>query len=409
MKNKKNKIKNKNKFSLFEKFVDILFVKKYRMDFLDIILFGVVVCLMSCFFTALIIKTQYKNNIKFNSTVETSALDKLVDVYNEIVNKYYEEIDEAELVQTGIDAMVKHLEDKYSIYVDTNNLADQLNSTYDGIGVVTIENVVTEVYKDSSAYRAGVKAGDVIIGINDKKIDKTNYKNISVYLRENDGTNELKINRGNEEMSFVVTIEKITIPTVTFKEYELNNNLIGYVSITSMAKNTNEEFREALIELEKKELNGLIIDLRSNTGGYIESAYNIASIFIDKGKTIYSLKDREHEKKYLDETTENRNYKVVVLVNKATASSAEILASSLQISYGAELVGYTTYGKGKVQTIKYYDNTALKYTSSEWYCADGNSIDGKGIEPDYKVENIIKDNVLEDLQFDKALSLFENK
>lgn len=405
--NKKKNRKNKKKNNFLDKVINIFFTKRYQVDFLDIVLFGVIVCVMSCFFTNLIIRVRLNENIKFNSIIGEKASDKLISVYNEIVNKYYEEIDEESLVQAGIDGMIKHLEDKYSIYIDTDNIVDQLDSTYDGIGVVTIENVVSEVYKDSSAYRAGVKSGDIIIGVNDKDISKDNYQELGTLLRENNGENKLKVKRNEEELVFDVVIEKITIPTVTYNQYKLENKRVGYIKISSMAKNTFEEFREALIELEKEELYGLIVDVRNNNGGYIDSAYNIASIFIDKRKNIYTLKSRNNEKTYVDETKEVRDYKVVVLINKSTASSAEILASSLKISYGAELVGYSTFGKGKVQTIKYFDDTALKYTSSEWLCADGTSIEGKGIEPDYKVENEIKDNVLIDLQFDKALSLFK--
>lgn len=407
MKKKKRKNRRKKEQKYIDKVINSLFTKRYRMDFLDIMLFGVIVCLISCFFTSLIINVKYNKSIKFNSVIGDSASDKFIEVYNEIVNKYYEEIDEEELVQSAIDGMVDHLEDKYSIYVNTDGLVDQLDSTYDGIGVVTIENVVNEVYKNSSADKAGIKVGDVIIGVNDKVIDKKNYQELGTLLRENNGENKLKVLRGEEELVFDVIISKITIPTVIMDEFDLDGKTIGYIDVSSMAKNTYEEFREALIELEKKELKGLIIDLRNNNGGYINSAYNIASIFIEKGKSIYTLKSKDSEKKFVDETKESKKYKIVVLINKSTASSAEILASALKMSYGAELVGYSTFGKGKVQTIKYFDDTALKYTSSEWLCADGSSIDGKGIEPDYKIENEIKDNMLIDLQFDKALSLFK--
>ena len=407
MKKKKRKNRRKKEQKYIDKVINSLFTKRYHMDFLDIMLFGVIVCLISCFFTSLIINVKYNKSIKFNSVIGDSASDKFIEVYNEIVNKYYEEIDEEELVQSAIDGMVDHLEDKYSIYVNTDGLVDQLDSTYDGIGVVTIENVVNEVYKNSSADKAGIKVGDVIIGVNDKVIDKKNYQELGTLLRENNGENKLKVLRGEEELVFDVIISKITIPTVIMDEFDLDGKTIGYIDVSSMAKNTYEEFREALIELEKKELKGLIIDLRNNNGGYINSAYNIASIFIEKGKSIYTLKSKDSEKKFVDETKESKKYKIVVLINKSTASSAEILASALKMSYGAELVGYSTFGKGKVQTIKYFDDTALKYTSSEWLCADGSSIDGKGIEPDYKIENEIKDNMLIDLQFDKALSLFK--
>ena len=119
------------------------------------------------------------------------------------------------------------------------------------------------------------------------------------------------------------------------------------------------------------------------------------------------MKHKEDEETIKDNTDAHKGYKVVVLVNKSTASSAEILAASLKDSYGAVIVGNTTYGKGSVQTVKYYESTAIKYTSALWYRPNGESVDGVGINPDYEVDNKIVDNVLEDKQFDKALQLFK--
>ena len=115
---------------------------------------------------------------------------------------------------------------------------------------------------------------------------------------------------------------------------------------------------------------------------------------------------KEHYQTLLDETEKVKSYKVVVLVNKSTASSAEILAAALKDSYGADIVGNQTYGKGSVQTVKYYEDTAIKYTSAIWLRPNGESVDGVGITPDYDVSNVIKNNALEDKQFDKALQLF---
>ena len=408
---KKKEIKSffKKRLSVFKSFFVKIFSKNFNFDVFDILIIIVASCSMAALVTGFVIRYRLEEKIKFNSVVTGDALDEFISVYNEVVNKYYEEVDKEELVDAAIDGMVEHLEDKYSIYVsnDDNSLSNELDSTYQGIGIVTIENVVYDVYKESSAYREGIKAGDIIVSVNGTPINKDNYQELSELLKENDGTNVLGVLRGNEELSFKVSIETITIPTVSAEVKDYVGKKIGYVDIDSFSKNTFEEFQNEMIKLEKEKINGLIIDLRNNNGGYIDSAVNIANVLLKEKSKIYTLVTKDKEEDIFDDTENCKEYKVVVLVNKSTASSAEILASALKDSYGASLVGNLTYGKGKVQTVKYYENTALKYTSAMWLRANGESVDGVGIEPDFVVDNVIKNNVLEDKQFDKALQLFK--
>lgn len=413
---KKRTIKDKKKQSFINKFFikvkDFfykLFSKSFKFDFIDILIIIVVISLVSSLATGFIIKLQNDKNVKFNSVIKDSELDKFISVYNEIVDKYYEEVDEDELVNAGIDGMLNHLEDKYSIYIENkdSSFSNDLDSTYEGIGIATIENVVYDVYEDSSAYREGIKKGDIIVSVNGYSINNKNYKELNKKLKENDGTNEIGILRGDEELAFKVTIETIVVPTVSSKVYEVKGKKIGYIDIDSFSKNTFEEFQEERVELEKAKIEGLIIDLRNNSGGYINSASNIANVFLKKDKKIYSLVYKDKSEDVVDNTDESLEYKVVVLVNNSTASSAEILTGALKDSYGALVVGNQTYGKGTVQTVKYYDDTAIKYTSAIWKRPNGESVDEVGIKPDYEVDNVIKNNILEDKQFDRALQLFK--
>ena len=413
---KKRTIKNKKKQNFINKFFikvkDFfykLFSKSFKFDFIDILIIIVVISLVSSLATGFIIKLQNDKNVKFNSVIKDSELDKFISVYNEIVDKYYEEVDEDELVNAGIDGMLNHLEDKYSIYIENkdSSFSNDLDSTYEGIGIATIENVVYDVYEGSSAYREGIKKGDIIVSVNGYSINNKNYKELNKKLKENDGTNEIGILRGDEELAFKVTIETIVVPTVSSKVYEVKGKKIGYIDIDSFSKNTFEEFQEERVELEKAKIEGLIIDLRNNSGGYINSASNIANVFLKKDKKIYSLVYKDKSEDVVDKTDESLDYKVVVLVNNSTASSAEILTGALKDSYGALVVGNQTYGKGTVQTVKYYDDTAIKYTSAIWKRPNGESVDEVGIKPDYEVDNVIKNNILEDKQFDRALQLFK--
>ena len=385
-----------------------IFNKSFKLDAIDILIIIVIVCGLSSLGTGFIVKHQYEKDTKVNSTIKTDDLDKFISIYNEVINKYYEEVDSKGLVDSAIDGMLDHLEDKYSIYIENDTVInEELDSTYEGIGIVTIENVVHNVYEGSSAYREGVKAGDIIVSVNGYSINKENYHELSKKLKENDGTNEIGVLRGKEELAFKVTVETIVIPTVTSKTYNVHKKNIAYIDIDSFARNTYEEFQNKMIELNKKDIDGMIIDLRNNSGGYVKSASDIANVFLEKGKVIYSLKHKEDDETIKDNTDECKDYKIIVLVNKSTASSAEILASSLKDSYGATIVGNTTYGKGSVQTVKYYEDTAIKYTSALWYRPNGETVDGVGIKPDYEVDNRIVDNGLEDKQFDKALQLFK--
>ena len=379
---------------------------QYNVGVLDILLLVVVVCVVASCATGYIMNKEFEQNIKINSVVSENGLDKFISVYNEVVTKYYEEVDSDELIDAGIKGMISHLKDKYAIYVDEDVISDDLDSSYEGIGVVTVENVVYEVYEDSSAYREGIKVGDVIVSVNGYPINKDNYQELSDKLKENDGVNEVGILRGEEELSFKVTIETIVIPTVSSKIYDSKNGKVGYIDIDSFAKNTYDEFENELKLLEKENISGLIIDLRNNSGGYVQSAFAIATEFIEKSKVVYSLKSKDEIENVLDDNEKSLDYKVVVIVNKSTASSAEILTAALKDSYGATIVGSRTYGKGSVQTIKYYEDTAVKYTSAIWLRPNGESVDGVGIVPDYEIYNSIKNNVLEDKQFDKALQLF---
>ena len=167
-----------------------------------------------------------------------------------------------------------------------------------------------------------------------------------------------------------------------------NGDKIGYLQISKFNETAYEQFNQKLNKIEATGINSLIIDLRGNTGGFLSAATNISELFLKKGEVIYSLNEQSGTKVTYDETEESRNYKVFVLVNESSASASEILAAALQDSYGALLVGTTTYGKGKVQkTNKMSDGTMYKYTSAKWLTPKGECIDGVGLKPDIEISN----------------------
>ena len=328
-----------------------------------------------------------------------------------IKNNYVDYVSDDTLVNGAYDGMIKSLNDEHSHYIDDkyglDNFVGDLTGVQHGVGI-EIKNtedkkvVIESVYDDSPAMKVGLLKGDIIVLVDDVKVENLTAAEVAQKVRGSRGEKvKIGVLRGKESLKFEVVREDIVVNTVKTKEVDD----LGYIKITTFTENTTKQFEKALNEF--KEKRGLIIDLRDNTGGYLTSAKDITSLFLEKGKLLYSLQNKDEIKEVKDDTKEYRDYPIVVLVNSSTASAAEILASSLKDSYGATIVGNITFGKGKVQNLMYYGDTMVKYTSAKWLRPNGECVDGIGIEPDY-IENIaVKNNIIYDNQLDKAISLLE--
>ena len=402
---KKNK-KKKNKKNRKKKMVN----GKFSMDILDLLIIIVITVIVSSVFTGLILNFQYKGTLSYlkNDKVTSEYITGFMDIYTEVVNNFYEEVDQEGMINSAIDGMLDFLEDNYSIHLDkeeTDQLSETLDGKYKGIGILAYGTTVVEVYKNSPAEKAGLKSDDVILEVNGKKVDNSNSQLITEYM-VNDKENKIKVKRGNEELFFSIKTDDVYLSSTTHNVIESKGNKIGYISLSSFTLNSAADFQESLIEIEKDaNIDSLIIDLRSNSGGYLNSAANIAKIFLKKDKIIYSLDNKDGIVTYKDDTKQSMDIEVVVLVNQNSASASEVLAGALKDSYGATLVGMTTFGKGTVQTTKKYGDTMIKYTSAKWLRPNGECIDEIGIKPDYEVEIQMKDNTLYDKQLDKAIDL----
>lgn len=402
-KNKKEVVESKKNF----------FDKKFHMDILDVMIVIVITAIASCVLTGVILNVQFrKMNPSYNIDLSSNEnIKEFLDVYSEVVNNYYEEIDEKGMIAAGIDGMMKFLGDNYSIYMNSkaaDSLNESLENSYEGIGVVSSYNVVYKVYEGTPAYEAGIKENDVIIKVNGVDISEENFEQISILIQNNDDVNEIVVKRGEEELTFKVKKATVSVPVVSSRVIEFDKTKIGYISLSSFSTHSHDEFAEALIDLEKNDIESLIIDLRDNTGGYLTSARNIASIFLEKGKVIYSLENKDKTETVKDETNESRKYKIVVLVNGSTASASEVVTAALKDSYGATIVGKKTFGKGKVQNTSSYGNgSMIKYTSAKWLRPNGECIDEVGIEPDYDINLEYSGNLVYDKQLDKAIELLK--
>lgn len=384
---------------------------KFSLDILDLLIIVVGVAIVSCVFTGFILNYQYQKNYNFvdSSVVSDAKVKEFLETYSEIVDNFYEEVDKDAMIEAALEGMLNFLEDNYSIYLDkneTDSLSESLDGAYEGIGIVAMGNMVYQVYKDSPAEKVGIKANDEIININGTEITMENYEKIADLLYK-DKENEVKVKRDDKELTFKIEVSEVEIPSVSSDVIvsEDKSKDIGYILLNSFSAHSFEDFQDALMELEDKQIDSLIIDLRGNTGGYLNAATDIASLFLKKGDVIYSLENKNKITTHKDETKASRKYNIVVLVNENTASASEILASALKDSYGATIVGKTTFGKGKVQTMKYYEDTMIKYTSAKWLRPNGECVDEVGIVPDYDVDLQYGENVIYDLQLDKAIEL----
>ena len=372
-------------------------------------IFGFVVCV----FTTLIVFNISKNYILDNN------LNDIVKSYNEITNTYYKDVNTKDLADSAIDGMLEYLDENYSKYLDdkeTESLTDSLSDSYKGIGIVVYNNgenyVVYNVVKNSESFNAGVKKNDIIKTINNITITKDMTTDEISKMVNSSSKVHLVVLRDGKELTFDIDVKKVSIPVVNSKTISKDDKRIGYVYLSSFTKNSYNQFKDALEEVEHDNIDSLIIDLRDNTGGYLSAAQDIADLFIKKDKVIYSLEYKDSTKVTKTKTNDYRTYPIVVLVNEYTASASEVLALALKESYGATLVGTKTFGKGKVQvTSTLSDDTMIKYTTAKWYSPNNNSIDEVGITPGIIVKQsldfiITKDG--EDKQLEKALDYLYN-
>ena len=369
----------------------------------------IVTAIITSLTTGLIIYNNSKLILGSASLSSDSALKEFLKVYSSLDENYYENIDKTKMIDAAIAAMLKYLGEDYSTYLnqtETDSLSNKLSGTFKGIGIsITNGNEIVKVYEDTPAFKAGLKENDKIIRINDTDTEGKNQIEVA-NLIDKTKENTLVVSRDGAELTFKVIPEEINTPLTT-QVYEKNDKKIGYIYIEAFTEKVGEEFKKSLEDLEQQGITSLIIDVRENTGGYLKGATEIASLFLEKGKTIYSLEGKDGVTTYKDETDKKRDYPVILLINENTASASEVLAAALQDSYGAKLVGKISYGKGKVQQTKQLeDGSMVKYTSARWLTPEGECIDGFGLAPHYE-EDIVQneDGTYTDNQLNKAIEL----
>ncbi len=338
-----------------------------------------------------------------NSTNQTGnykavspEMQDFLEEYNNIIDNYYDDVDEKELLDAALESVIDSLGDPYTGVVDdslANSLSTRLQGTYSGFGIEIANNsenyiYIVNVIEDTPAEKVGLQLYDKIIAMDGVDVTNTSTTDFVTMVKKN--TNQvikLTILREGVEMNIDITREKITLKSVSSTTYEVDNKKIGYIYISVFAANTDSQFSEALATLEESGIDSLIIDLRDNTGGHLTAVENMMSEFFDKTHIIYQIQDKKDVTKYYSTGKETKGYPIAVLVNGNSASASEMLTAALQEEYGATVIGTNTYGKGTVQEVQ-STNSGVQYklTTKKWLTPKGNWVNGVGISPDVEVK-----------------------
>lgn len=324
-----------------------------------------------------------------------------------LIKRYYvKEVSNKELFDNAIRGMLQGL-DPHSTYLDEadfKELQTTTNGEFGGLGIeVTMENGIIKVITplvDTPAFKAGIKAGDYIVKIDSKSVQGIELKDAVGLMRGPEGSNiKLTILRkgAKKPLVFKMAREKIEIKSV---KSQLFNGNYGYIRITQFQATTEKDTLKAIKELQAKaggKLNGMVLDLRNNPGGLLDSAIEVASNFLNKERNgkkemIVYTQGRLPGSKFTAMATANdilHNQPMVVLINNGSASASEIVAGALQDNKRAIIIGTKSFGKGSVQTVLPLDDRrGIKLTTALYYTPSGTSIQAKGIKPDIVVEEI---------------------
>lgn len=413
---KLKKVKNKKKKHL-DKIVesDEKFQKNFKNDSTTFNLLEVIIVMIITVLFGIVIgwfigyinnnnKSQYLNN--------RDDIKEIIDVYDNLVDEYYKDIDSNQLITGAINGMMNSLVDPYSIYIDPNTanlFNDELTGSFTGIGVEIVLYddslpVIINVLDNTPASSAGIMPNDVLYKIDGKDIQGLSIFDITSMIKNGSIGEEVKITvlRNGTEKEFILKRENIEIESVFVNYYENGDNKIAIISISKFAKNSFLQFEKIYNEVLDNNVDSLIIDVRNNSGGYLSVAKNISSLFLDKNDVIYQKKYNDNIEIIKSDIDNVIDMNVVILVNEETASSAEVFVAALKENLDIDVVGTNTYGKGTVQKImELSDGAYIKYTVQTLCTPNGNDIDGIGIVPDFVV-NLENDS---DSQLNFAIEL----
>ena len=330
--------------------------------------------------------------------VPTEKIQQFVDVYKKIKDQYVDEVDDTTLFNYAIEGMVSNL-DPYSDYLSKDDFSElKIGTTgrFGGIGIeITMEDGFVKIISpidDTPAQRAGLKAGDLVIEVQDVSLKDKSINDAVKLMRGEPGTRvKVKILREkeNEPLDFELTRQIIVSKGI---KTQIFNGGIGYIRLSSFQSNSTRNVRDAIYKLRKdtgKMMSALILDLRNNPGGVLGAAVGISDLFLESGKIVYTKgRTNNSDLEYFANSEDIlEGLPLYVLINGGSASASEIVAGALQDHQRAIIYGEKSFGKASVQSIQeMIDGSALKLTTAKYYTPNDRHIHGNGITPDVQVE-----------------------
>lgn len=326
---------------------------------------------------------------------DSDTLYKLNEIQAIIEECYYDEVDGAMLEDYLFKGVAVGLDDPYADYYSVQELQSVMDSTrgeYYGIGATLSENVVTgeivvmEVYEDSPASQGGLKVGDSVLAVGDQVVPVIDLSDMVTWIKGNEEPFTMRIYREETDEELELTLQCGEI-RVTHVQYEMKEDQIGYIRISEFTETAVDQFETALEELNAAGMEKLIVDLRNNPGGLLDSVCDILDLVLPKGLIVYTEDKNGQRQEYESEGKPIVDCEIAVLVNGYSASASEIFAGAVQDYELGPVIGTQTYGKGVVQkTYPLSDGSAFKLTVEKYFTPKGQDIDGNGITPDIIVE-----------------------
>ena len=347
----------------------------------------------------------------------TAAItQKKIKLIESLVDEHYlDKVDENTLTDDMLKGLMNGLGDNYAAYYTADEYKEIMNTTqgdYRGVGMImqqyadTKEVLIVGVYEDTPAETAGIQAGDVLEEVDDMICTENDLSVIAAAIKNGEGdTVHMKLRRDDKEYEVDVEKAEIEVPVVAGKMLDDN---VGYIQIAQFTGLTSDQFAEYYKQLTDEGMTSLIVDLRNNPGGLLDSVVDTLRQILPEGMIVYTQTKDGTKKEYTCDGETPISIPLVVLVNENSASASEIFAGAVHDHEIATLVGTKTFGKGIVQqTFPFTDGSAIKMTIAKYYTPNGVCIHGEGITPDVEVE--FPDDATEDVQLNRAVELAKEK
>ena len=335
-----------------------------------------------------------------------NAIDSVLESF------YFGDVDDETAKDNIYKAYLSSYGDKYTMYYTADEykaLKESTNGKFYGIGAVCQLSgeggvLLVDVYDNGAGYQAGLRSGDRVVNVDGRDITDMELSSAVALIKGDKGTSvTLEVIRGTERLTFSAVRDAVEAKTVS---YTLIDNNIGYLSISQFEEVTTKQFKAAVEDLQSQGMKGLVIDIRNNPGGLLDTVVGMLKYMLPDGLIVYTEDKQGNRKEYKGQDNDEFNLPLAVIVNGNSASASEIFAGAIQDYGKGTIIGTQTYGKGIVQTVKpLTDGSAIKFTIAKYFTPKGQDIHGKGVTPDMVVEYDTDADV--DTQLDAAIKNVE--